>query len=93
MPCLAVPCFPTLSHAFHYFPEKKKFLNRIYTFCFSLQNSSEKLIILRRTDGSPGSRMWGYGLDRAGSGYGQVAGACEYGNELSGSVKCREFLD
>ena len=23
----------------------------------------------------------------------QVAGACEYGNELSGSIKCREFLD
>jgi hypothetical protein len=29
------------------------------------------------------------GLD----GYGQVAGTCEYGNELSGSIKCREFLD
>ena len=24
---------------------------------------------------------------------GQVAGACEYGNELWGSVKCGEFLD
>ena len=24
---------------------------------------------------------------------GQVAGACEYGNELRGSVKCGEFLD
>ena len=24
---------------------------------------------------------------------GQMAGACEYGNELSGSIKCREFLD
>jgi hypothetical protein len=24
---------------------------------------------------------------------GQVAGTCEYGNELSGSVKCGEFLD
>ena len=22
-----------------------------------------------------------------------MAGACEYGNELSGSVKCGEFLD
>ena len=22
-----------------------------------------------------------------------VAGACEYSNELSGSIKCREFLD
>ena len=24
---------------------------------------------------------------------GQVAGTCEYGNELSGSIKCGEFLD
>ena len=23
----------------------------------------------------------------------QVAGTCEYGNELSGSIKCGEFLD
>jgi len=35
----------------------------------------------------------GYGLDRAGSGYGQVAGTCECGNEPSGSIKCGEFLD
>ena len=35
----------------------------------------------------------GYGLDRAGSGYGQVVGTCECGNEPSGSVKCGEFLD
>ena len=33
-----------------------------------------------------------YGLDRSGSGYGSVADACENGNELSDSVKCREFL-
>ena len=33
------------------------------------------------------------GLDGVGSGQGQVAGACEYGNELSGSIKCGEFLD
>ena len=37
--------------------------------------------------------MWEYGLDRAGSGQGQVAGTCEYGNELLGSIKCGEFLD
>ena len=37
--------------------------------------------------------MWGYGMDRAGSGQGQVAGTCECGNEPSGSVKCGEFLD
>ena len=37
--------------------------------------------------------MRGYGLDGVGSGQGHVAGACEYGNELSGSIKCGEFLD
>ena len=36
--------------------------------------------------------MWGYGLDRAGSGWGQVAGTCECGNEPSGSIKCGESL-
>jgi hypothetical protein len=33
------------------------------------------------------------GLDGVGSGSGQVAGTCECGNELSGSIKCGEFLD
>ena len=37
--------------------------------------------------------MWGCGLDLSGSGQGQVAGTCEYGNEPSGSIKCGEFLD
>ena len=37
--------------------------------------------------------MWACGLDRAGPGYGQVAYACECGNEPSGSVKCGELLD
>ena len=36
---------------------------------------------------------WGYGLDRADSGEGQVAATCECGNELSGYIKCGEFLD
>ena len=36
--------------------------------------------------------MWGYGLDLAGSGYGQVPGTFEYGNEPSGSIKCGEFV-
>jgi len=35
----------------------------------------------------------GYGIDRAGSGQGQVAGAFECGNEPSGSMKCGEILD
>ena len=37
--------------------------------------------------------MWVYGLNWAGSGQGQVADACECGNEPSGYVKCGEFLD
>jgi len=37
--------------------------------------------------------MWGYGLDRNGSGYGQVVGTYECGNEPSGSIKCGELLD
>jgi hypothetical protein len=40
-------------------------------------------------------RKWnvGYGLDRAGSGQGQVAGTCECGNGPWCPIKCREFLD
>jgi hypothetical protein len=37
--------------------------------------------------------MWGCGLDRAGSGEGQVAGICDCDNKPSGSIKCGEFLD
>ena len=37
--------------------------------------------------------MWVYGLDWVGPRYGQVAEACECGDEHSGSVKCGEFLD
>jgi len=40
-----------------------------------------------------GSGMWQYGLDQAGSRYGQVAGTCECGNEPSGYIKCKNFLD
>jgi hypothetical protein len=35
----------------------------------------------------------GHGLDRSGSGWRQVLGCCECGNEPSGSVKCGEFLE
>ena len=35
------------------------------------------------------SRM-GHGLGSSGSGYGR---SCEYGNEPSDSINCREFLD
>ena len=34
-----------------------------------------------------------YGLDWAGPGYRQLADACEFGNEDTGSVKCGKFLD
>ena len=37
--------------------------------------------------------MWLCGLDGAGPREGQVADACECGNEPSGSIKCGEFLD
>jgi hypothetical protein len=40
-----------------------------------------------------GSGMWGYGLDWAGSGWGQLVGTRDCGNEPSGSIKCGEFLD
>ena len=33
-----------------------------------------------------GSGMWGYGMDRTGSEYRQVADTCECSNETSGSV-------
>jgi len=40
-------------------------------------------------------RKWDveYGLDRAGSGLGEVAGTCECGNEPLDSIQCGEFLD
>ena len=37
--------------------------------------------------------MWVCGLDWAGPGWRQVVDACGCGNESSGSVKCKEFLD
>jgi hypothetical protein len=37
--------------------------------------------------------LWGHGLHRSGSGQGQGVGCCDCGNEPSGFVKCREFLD
>ena len=38
-----------------------------------------------------GRGLWG--LDGVGSGYGQVAGTFKCCSELSGSIKCGEFLD
>jgi hypothetical protein len=39
------------------------------------------------------NRVWRCGLTSSGSGWGPVAGSCEHGNEPSGSIKGREFLD
>ena len=36
--------------------------------------------------------MWGLGLDLSGSGWGQMAGTCEYGDEPSGSKNAGNFL-
>jgi hypothetical protein len=36
---------------------------------------------------------WGHRLDQSGSGQKEVAGSCECGDEPSGSIKCREFLE
>ena len=47
----------------------------------------------RWEDGSSGSGMCGYGLDRSGLGQGEVLGTCECGIEPSGAIKCGEFLD
>jgi hypothetical protein len=35
----------------------------------------------------------GHRLDRSGTGWEHVAGSCECEDELSGSVKCGEFLE
>jgi len=38
------------------------------------------------------NRLGEHGIDACGSGYEQVAGSCEHGNEALDSVKCRGFL-
>ena len=59
----------------------------------------------RRPPGRPGRRWkdnikmdlrevgWGHRLNRSGSGYGQMTGSCKCSNEVSGYMKCREFLE
>ena len=37
--------------------------------------------------------MWVDELDRAGSGYGQLAGTGECSNKPSGSIECGEFVE
>jgi len=48
---------------------------------------------LRREDAFSRRGIERHGPDYCGSGQEQVAGACECGNEHSGSIKCGEFLD
>jgi hypothetical protein len=43
-------------------------------------------------DGSSGSGRGSWGLDGVGSGQGQVAGTCEYGEEPLGSKNAGNFL-
>ena len=40
-------------------------------------------------------RQWigGHGLDWSGLEHGEMACSCKRGNELSGTIKCGEFLD
>ena len=45
----------------------------------------------RRPPGKP-SGTGDHGVDRSGSGWGQVAGSCQCGNERSGSIKCEDFV-
>jgi hypothetical protein len=45
-----------------------------------------------KMDESSGSGIWGHGLDRDGSGQRQLAGTCECGNELLGSINVGNFL-
>jgi len=42
---------------------------------------------------SLGSGMWEQGVDRSGSGQGQVADTCKCGSEPPGSIKYGEFFD
>ena len=44
-------------------------------------------LIFKKWDQGEGRR----GLHSSGSGYGQVAGCCEYGNEHLGSTKCENY--
>jgi hypothetical protein len=45
------------------------------------------------SNGSSVNTMGEHILDSSGSGKGEVAGCCVRGNELSGAIKCWEFLD
>ena len=55
----------------------------------SLKAAERELASYKLQDGSPAGGMWVCGLDWAGTGQGQVADACECGNEPSGSIKMR----
>jgi hypothetical protein len=55
--------------------------------CFGTQNKFSVLVL------GWGILTWRDHLEDPDSGWGQVAGSCEGGNEPLGSIKCGEFLD
>jgi hypothetical protein len=65
--------------------------------CSSLEaniiKSTNNLTIKDPLGVHPDITLHRYGLDSSGSGQGPVAGSCEHGNEPSGFIKGREFLD
>jgi hypothetical protein len=74
-------------------PERKRSLER--TRCRWVDNTEIDIqkwvsIILRSVFRSG---MWGHGLDQCGSGQGQLARNYKFGDEHSGSIQFREFLD
>jgi len=44
-------------------------------------------------DGSSAGILRVCGLNRSGSGKGELMGTCKYGNEHSGSIKCGKLFD
>jgi hypothetical protein len=88
--CAQKQCVPALKN--NVFPRSTVLKNNMFLRLKHCVPALKNIVFLRSKT-SLESAMWGYGLDRAGSGYGQVAGTCECGNEPSGSIKCGEFLD
>ena len=70
-----------------------KYSNVLPSNMMNRNGRADKALAVMCKNGSTGSGIWGYRLDRAGCGYGQVAGTCDCGNELSVSIKCGEFHD
>jgi hypothetical protein len=74
---------PILNLDYTYVSPQKLF----YGYKMFLINTFRKLHFCSRTMQKNVIRMSSQGYQ------GQVAGSCEYGNEPSSSIKCREFFD